>query len=285
MEPMTYAQRMKAPHPEMPAVRVQWTSRPHARQRMTLRPATTAPLVVAGTTQSARGWTTQLQEATENQVLGNSNNSSIAGGSSNTIAGSAAVFGAIGGGASNIVAAGTTGATVAGGSNNQAAADYSTVPGGRRGFAERHGEFAYNVGPTSGKNQTGFCLARKLTTDATKAEAFLDGVSEQMTLSTGDALKMRVEVIASDETTSKHAIWTVDNLLIHRNGAAASTSLVGGSTGIVPDVSVGTGSGWRLDLTADTTNAAIRVEVTGEAAVSIEWTVRISYIQVKTNGV
>jgi hypothetical protein len=61
------------------------------------------------------------------------------------------------------------------------------------------------------------------------------------------------------------AAWKIEGL-IRREGTAATTTLVASTTTVISNV-----PGWSVAVSADTTNGALAVTVTGAAATNIRW--------------
>jgi hypothetical protein len=69
---------------------------------------------------------------------------------------------------------------------------------------------------------------------------------------------------------------------VRGNGAGTILLYEGAGTAILPTASSGTGSAWRLDVAADTTNGAIAVNVTGAAASTINHSARFANVEAVT---
>jgi len=81
-------------------------------------------------------------------------------------------------------------------------------------------------------------------------------------------------VIAGVTGGGDTARWTI-NGAIKRGAAAASTALVGTPTVTMTHNNAGAAA-WTVAVTADTTNGALAVTVTGAAATTIRWVCRIN---------
>lgn len=181
----------------------------------------------------------------------------------------------VGGGESNT--ASSVYSTVVGGNGNIASAGYSTVVGGFYGVADLQGMVAHANGRFSvaGDAQSATLVARNTTADATPVELFLNGSTIRAVLTADKAWAFRIDVIAfvsGGDAASFHFEGA-----IKRDGAN-NTSLIGGvSKSSHKDAGA---SAWDADVTADDTNEALKIQVTGAAATSIRWVATIQLTQV-----
>lgn len=207
---------------------------------------------------------------------GFSNNSSnfystIAGGNQNTASNTAST---VGGGIGNIC--GGWKATIGGGALNTANGTISTIPGGQsatdRGIT---GLFCYATGmnTTQGDAQIGKYVMRIKTTTATPIAITTDGgaagTSNQVALPNNASYSFSGRVTARNTSTGDSASYQFSGL-IKQGASAATTALVAAVT--VTTVAADTGaSSWVVAVTADTTNGALLVTVTGAASTNIAW--------------
>lgn len=204
----------------------------------------------------------------------------IGGGVYNTCSGPAAT---ISGGASN-TASGPFGSTVCGGYTNTssgrcsivfsgryntASGDYSSAAG-RKALADKYGQATHATGQIAaqGDAQTSEFVLRKQTTNGTQTELFTDGSSARLTLSNDTSWAFRMLVVArrtdaNDETGAWEFLGAID-----RNASAATTAIVGAVTKTI--IALDT-SAWDVAVDADTTNGSLRIQVTGQAAKTINW--------------
>lgn len=195
----------------------------------------------------------------------------IGGGSDNT-AGSS--YATISGGINNFV--GGVSSVVSGGSGNTANGFYSAVSGGQQAAAVRYGERAFSCGQFSaqGDCQSTGMMLRISTSDATKTELFANASSARITIAQTEYLSGRLTVFGR-RSNGDYARWTFEDVTASRIGSGNVTVDVGGgggsATGISPDQHTGTGSTCLVDVDADTTNQALRVQVTGNASEDWRW--------------
>lgn len=224
--------------------------------------------------------------------------SAVIGGSSNTASGSpAAVVGSDSSTASglySIVSGGFSGlasnsyAAVFGGSVNIASGDSSTAFGGRRGTTRGiAGNFVASASATpiaasSGVSQLGLLVLGRQTTDATATRITSDtnaaGTTNQIILPNNSAYTFQGTCIAAKTAAGDTSSWKFEGA-IKRGANAASTVLVAAVTPTVIAQDAGA-STWVLAITADTTNGGIAVTVTGQAATTIRWVVKIETTEV-----
>ena len=213
--------------------------------------------------------------------------STVGGGEGNTASGD---YSTVGGG-QGIIASGAD-STVGGGEAIIASGDYSTVGGGEYitasgahstvggGFqvlADKYGQHAFASGKfaTQGDAQHSELLARRSTTNATPSVLFLDGVDDYCTIPVNTTWGFVIGVVArlttaDDESAFYYFIGCIDN-------NAGTTALVGSvaKTVVAEDTSA-----WDCAVTADDTNDALIITVTGEAAHTIYWVGHIELFEV-----
>lgn len=217
----------------------------------------------------------------------------IVGGYSNTAAGNQAF---VGGGFSNSAGAGQ--ATVSGGSSNNitgqlasiiggnlntASALLSSVLGGQRGTTRAIvgnaviPAHASPFGAGGGLIQSAILLLGRQTTDATATVITSDtnaaSATNQIALPINSAYFFKGEVIAGVTAAGDTKGWSIEGV-IKRATTAASTALVGTPTvtSLYADAGAAT---WSVAVAADTTNAALKITVTGAASTTIRWVAQI----------
>lgn len=129
----------------------------------------------------------------------------------------------------------------------------------------------------AGDARTVINILRRTTTNATPAELFLDGSSERMVLTNDtswsyDCVVTARRTDADGESASYHFGGAID-----RQTNAASTALVGAVQTIwtLEDTAA-----WDAAPSADTSNGALILTVTGEAAKTINWVARCETTEV-----
>ncbi len=137
--------------------------------------------------------------------------------------------------------------------------------GGISGVASRRGESAIGCTLSYVAQRTALCATR-VTTDATPTELFLDGSSARVSIPAGRLCSYRVRVIGiqSDGTSVAQYLRevTIKNV-------AGTTSLVGSVQTIGTDHEDDAGT--AITITADDTNDALAITVTGIAAETWRW--------------
>lgn len=187
----------------------------------------------------------------------------VAGGVSNQVT---AQNGAVGGGTTNVASA--VGAAISGGGNNAASGSYSSVPGGLYGSASKYGQRVQAAGrfAAAGDAQHGSYVLRNSTANNTPTELFLDGSSARLTLASDTTYAFSILLVArrtdaDGESAAYEFKGCIDN-------NAGTTALVGSVTKTVLAEDT---AGWDADVTADNTNDALILTVTGENAKTIRW--------------
>tara|TARA_R110000868_G_scaffold300295_4_gene560742 strand:- start:4555 stop:5679 length:1125 start_codon:yes stop_codon:yes gene_type:complete len=123
-----------------------------------------------------------------------------------------------------------------------------------------------------GLSQAGLLSLAVQTTDATatalRSNSSAASTTNQLVLQNNSAMYVSGSIIANVTAAGNTAAWSFE-AVIKRGANAAATSIV---QSVVNVVAQDTGaSGWVVAITADTTNGALRVTVTGQAATTIRW--------------
>jgi hypothetical protein len=236
--------------------------------------------------------------------------STIGGGNNNTSSGQAAFtagdgntnasLGAVVFGQSNTVNTACDGNFVTGLSNTVTTGRYGVVNGrsnvaliaehcdigGREGRARNYGQMVRSAGMFSaaGDRQRSSFSMRWATTGATKTEIGITGgnvntgsivsFDRLYVNSTGanhTLFRFDLTVVAIQQATSNGAVWTFSGT-VYRGASNATTIIWGGNIADTdPTSSNGTTTGWKVAVSADTTNGSLKIEVTGAAATNIRW--------------
>lgn len=210
----------------------------------------------------------------------------IAGGYNNYVNGA---YGSIGGGGNNQA----TGAysRVGGGWTNYATGNYSAISGG--GFNQATGVASIGMGfraigrfygglthaagrfTVDGDAQRNVVVGRIQTTDASATEVFLDGSAQRITLQNDSAYVFRGKIVARNTSASEVFGYIIEGV-IKRDATAASTTLVNSTvTTLYED-----DAAYAVTLSADTTNGALKIEVTGAAGDTVKWVVMVELLEV-----
>ena len=166
-----------------------------------------------------------------------------------------------------------------------ASGSFSAVITGYNAHARLHGQVvsgvAGNVSGTVGAAQSGTLTLVRNTTDNTPTVLTSDnltaGALNQLILSNNQSIVFRGQVVAQrkgSESTTSTAGWEFKGA-IRRGANAASTALVAAVTPtlIAADADA---AAWTIAVSADTTNGALAVTVTGEAGKNIRWVCTIN---------
>ena len=128
-----------------------------------------------------------------------------------------------------------------------------------------------------GRYQTTLTGLRQVTTGTTATRATADGATaataNQLTLRNNSVFKFMGRVVAYDLTTLDAKEWEFSGL-IKRGANAAATSLVG-TPSVTSQFADTNAAAWMVAVSADTTNGALAVTVTGAGANQIRWYVEV----------
>ena len=112
------------------------------------------------------------------------------------------------------------------------------------------------------------------TTDATATEIFLNDGSSTVDIVSGSTAKFKATFVATDGTDT--AAFVKTGLIQNISG---TTTIIG--TNVVETFAEDSGNLWSATITADDVNDYLKVEVTGEASKTIDWTVFLEISEVK----
>jgi hypothetical protein len=263
-----------------------------------------ASQVASGQYSAIIGGNNNSASAQQSAVVGGTNNATSAwqsfmgGGSGNTIGGGADAS-AIIGGYSNVVNVPDVGCGIFGSQYSQCKTSYSTILGGY--YNEADAISSVVIGGISGSTKgiegivvfpanyrTGFTLGTgeiqatilnvaKQTANATPTVLVSNnssaGSNNQMVLKNNSALAFKGTCIAGVTGAGNTKAWEFRGA-IKRGANAASTTLVGSVIKDVLAYDAGAAA-WDVDFTADTTDGALKVTVTGQASTTIRWVCKI----------
>lgn len=209
-------------------------------------------------------------------------NTTVAGGKNCTAGASHTTngqFATVGGG--DTCTASGTGSTVPGGKSNTASANYSTAIGAYA-LSYAVGMVAHGGGTFSGigNAQDSKVLLRRATTEATPSTLSTNGSAALSTnalvLQANSAVTWEVRIICKQSGSGNHAGW--------RFSGTASKGTTAGSLIVNTDVTnvlTNTGlTGANAVISADTTNGAFMITVTGLAATSLRWVAAVTMTEV-----
>lgn len=240
----------------------------------------------SGSASIVLGGTNNTASSTASAVIGGSNNtastsanSTIIGGTNNAANGQHAIVA----GGTTCTASGFASATL-GGSSNQANANSSTTLSGQGARARSRDSVAVfaNNNNGTGNYQSSVLLLSRETLDATvttlASSVAAAGNTNQMVLATNSAYYVRGSCIANVTGGGNTKAWSFE-AAIKRGATVASTAIVGAVIKNIVAADAGAAT-WDITLSADTTNGAFRVQVTGQAATTIRWTCRLDSTEV-----
>ena len=175
--------------------------------------------------------------------------------------------------ATRSVALGTDSEVMDSSTGGMALGSYSYVP------QTRHGAIAFNNGvrfAADGDSQAGLFILRSDTTDAT-AEAMTTNnatatSTNQITIPTDSCITFSGTIVAMQNGAQAYGSWKIEGLLVNDGGTTTvPTSAI---------TIINNSSSWGLALSADNTNNALAVTVTGEASHNIRWVANVQTSEV-----
>jgi hypothetical protein len=158
---------------------------------------------------------------------------------------------------------------------NTASGNYSSVLGGLRGLSDRYSMHSHSAGAFSAQGdaqRARFVLRNKTTTNAA-VELFLDGSATRLTIPSGKVLGLTINItgIKSDGTAVAHYLRQY-----------ALKNVAGTTTEVYAPVTIGTdnAAGTTIALSANDTNDALKVEVTGITSEIWRWVASVDAVEI-----
>ena len=138
------------------------------------------------------------------------------------------------------------------------------------------------IANATGVSQGALLILGRETTNATATVLCSDSSAasgtNQVVLSNNSAYYFKGSVIANVTAAANGASWSFEGSIM-RGANAASTVLIG--TPMLNRVGATAGAtAWSITVTADTTNGALAITVTGAAATTIRWVAKIETTEV-----
>lgn len=152
---------------------------------------------------------------------------------------------------------------------------YSTALG-YNSETERYSEMARNIngGDADQENNITSIGLEKQTADATPIEMLCGGQANQrITIRAKSVLTFTILISARDNVSGDCAAYKFEGA-IKRDAAGNTTLLVANKTVIHEDDAT-----WDVAVTADDTNEALKIEVTGDAANIVQWAARLDGVE------
>ena len=139
--------------------------------------------------------------------------------------------------------------------------------------ARASGQFA-----AQGDAQGGQFILRENTTDATPSvmatNQYTAGSTNQIIAASDTCITFHGTVVAMQNGAQAHAGWEIKGMLVNDGG---TTTL---ALGNVSDMAATNASSWAVALSADNTNNALAITVTGEASHNIRWVANVQTSEV-----
>lgn len=117
-------------------------------------------------------------------------------------------------------------------------------------------------------------IVSNVTTNATPTELFIDGVaSDRLNIASDTTWAFEILVAARrTDADNESAAWKFEGAIDNNAGTTALVSAVA-ETVLAND------SAWSVAVTADNTNDALVVTVTGQASKTIQWVARVTIVE------
>ena len=231
--------------------------------------------------QTSRTAATQVVSKNYSVICGGKNNtvsailSSVLGGAWNRATGNMSVVcgGGFWGGGGNLASGSNS--CVVGGNQNEATNSYASILSSFQALADRYAMQAHSAGEfaaTGDAQRARFVLRNKTTTNSA-VELFLNGSSVRLTIPSGKVLGLTINItgIKSDGTAVAHYLRQY-----------ALKNVAGTTSEVYAPVTIGTdnAASTSIALSADDTNDALKVEVTGIAAETWRWVAAVDAVEI-----
>ena len=151
---------------------------------------------------------------------------------------------------------------------------------GYHSLANQKGKIAYSTSSFSaqGDSQGGTFILRSDTTDATPEAMTTNNATadatNQIVAASDTCITFHGTITAMQNGAQAHAGWEIKGMLVNDGG---TTTL---ALGNVSDMAATNASSWAVALSADNTNNALKIQVTGEASHNIRWVANIHTAEV-----
>lgn len=254
-------------------------------------------VVVAGFGNTCAGEYGGIVTGDSNSISSGAQYNFIGGGRFNAI--SASAYGSvIAGGQTNAINNSAVYANIAGGLQNTVQANYGHITGGQSititGQYSRGGGYqaldrgvqGTDVWSSGGFSAAGQAQNRRVqlrsdttnaTTEAATSTNAAASATNQLVLADNSALHVTGRAVVRENATGDCAAYSI-KALVRRGSGAGSTTVVGQS--VTTEYNDAGAATWALAVVADTTNGALRINVTGEAAHNLRWVVELTAIEV-----
>ena len=161
---------------------------------------------------------------------------------------------------------------------NTTASGIMSIATGSGVLADKYGQSARAAG-VSFVAQWSTMQLSVATADATVTEMFLHGVaSNRMTLVASTTWMADLSVVARSASGTDNACFK--RRCIIKRDAANNTALVSTVQTLDTDIASAGAAAWAVTVTADDTNEALKIEVTGAAATNIRWVAKVDLVEV-----
>ena len=156
--------------------------------------------------------------------------------------------------------------------------DYQAYSFGREAKSATKGKLAYASGQFAavGDAQGGQFILRADTTDATATVLTTNnstaGSDDQIVAASDTCITFDGTITAMQNGAQAYASWKIEGLLVNDGG---TTTLANSTTTVISN-----GSSWGMALSADNTNNALAITVTGAASTNIRWVANIRTTEV-----
>ena len=169
------------------------------------------------------------------------------------------------------------------GYNYGAAVGYSASSNGKyyssalgyRSEAERYSEVAFNIGSeTDQENNRTIGGFEGQTTSGAATEIFCGAANQRFTIRASSVLAFTLIITARDNTANEVARYSVSDGLIKRDGSNNTTMvLCTVNTDYEDDAT------WGVTVTADDTNEALIITVTGDGTNTVQWVAMLTGVE------
>ncbi|MCC6681635.1 MAG: DUF2793 domain-containing protein [Phycisphaeraceae bacterium] len=168
---------------------------------------------------------------------------------------------------------------VQGGGINSQTGDYGLQSGFGANDYGRYAAITHAAGsfPSGGRAQISTMVARNATAaGTTPAILYLNGSSIRPTVSTDVMWLFTASIIAVEQGMANGKKFVRQGIIVNDGGTTSISSL----DTIGTDLTIGSPGAWTISITADDTNDALQIQVTGAAGDAVRWVAKLEIVEV-----
>jgi hypothetical protein len=128
---------------------------------------------------------------------------------------------------------------------------------------------------TAGDANTSQYVMFRETTDGSTQDLYLDGVGSLLTVPDNSTTFFNIVLVANEQSSTNIAAYKFEFTVLKQVGGATITM------GLVDKYEVESVSAWGANVSVNTTDGTMRLNVTGTSGATIRWVARVTAVQVR----